>query len=584
MRHNNATSPLDWISISQRWLILLTLAVSLAAESKLSLAAIITIAAGGLWNALLTLLVAFNQPMGANRYRSVAVDLAVTGTIFYLNGSFQGDYIWVGLLPVLPALLNFNYKGVLLIAAISLAFQGVISLITHDLIVSGVYVVALTPAYLVIGFLLYLVAQRLVRSWNRSQHEQLASQEESERAERERNRAIYRLVTVLNASLNYQRVLETSLDLGYSALATGDGPDLSMVSAVLLFTQDEGQEAELRVGTARRFTQADLRISMPGTSGLIGQTIDDGISKLGKDLAEDPELKRVVALRGCSSAYCVPLRAGLETYGVLLFAHPEPDYFTIERREILDLIGNTSVVAFQNARLYQDLELEKERMIEVQEEVRKKLARDLHDGPTQSVAALAMRANFTRRLMDRDPKSAAEEMQKIEDLARRTTKEIRHMLFTLRPLILESKGLIAAFESMSEKMRETYNQNVIIEADPEIIPDLELGKQGVIFNITEEAVTNARKHANARHIWVRLKPAEENLARLEIEDDGEGFDVELVGSGYDMRGSLGMINMRERTELINGALEIESAKGKGTRVEVLIPLTEDAADRIRRGV
>src|SRR5512140_3158149 len=116
----------------------------------------------------------------------------------------------------------------------------------------------------------------------------------------------------------------------------------------------------------------------------------------------------------------------------------------------------------QNARLYSDLEQEKERMLEIQEDARKKLARDLHDGPTQSVAAIAMRVNFARRLMERDAKAAAEELFKIEDLARHTTKEIRHMLFTLRPLILESSGLTAALEAMAEKMHETYSQNVLI--------------------------------------------------------------------------------------------------------------------------
>ena len=123
-----------------------------------------------------------------------------------------------------------------------------------------------------------------------------------------------------------------------------------------------------------------------------------------------------------------------------------------------------------------------------------------------------MRVNFARRLMESDPKAAADELFKVEDLARRTTKEIRHMLFTLRPLVLESQGLVAALESMAEKMKETYNQDVIIEADADIVSQLEFGKQGVIFYIAEEAVNNARKHAQAAHVWVRLKSAGDDLA------------------------------------------------------------------------
>jgi signal transduction histidine kinase len=222
-------------------------------------------------------------------------------------------------------------------------------------------------------------------------------------------------------------------------------------------------------------------------------------------------------------------------------------------------------------------------MMDIQEEARKKLSRDLHDGPTQSVAAIAMRLNYTRRLLEKDVKTAGEEILKIEELARRTTKEIRHMLFTLRPLVLESQGLMAALQAMAEKMRDTYEQNVIVEADVKLIPELEMGKQTIVFYIAEEAVNNARKHAQAAHIWVRLKDIGSQIALLEVQDDGVGFNLGSVDATYDHRGSLGMVNMRERAELINGVLKIESAEGQGTRIRVLIPLSEVAAERIRRG-
>jgi signal transduction histidine kinase len=148
---------------------------------------------------------------------------------------------------------------------------------------------------------------------------------------------------------------------------------------------------------------------------------------------------------------------------------------------------------------------------------------------------------------------------------------------------LESQGLIAALESMAEKMRETYSQNVLIAADPTAVSQLEMGKQGVIFYIAEEAVNNARKHAQAEQIWVRIKPVESEIMLLEIEDNGVGFDVSNVNASYESRGSLGMVNMRERAELVNGILSVNSAKGQGTKVRLLIPLTEEASERLRRG-
>jgi len=276
------------------------------------------------------------------------------------------------------------------------------------------------------------------------------------------------------------------------------------------------------------------------------------------------------------------LRSGFNVYGVLLFAHPDPKYFNADRCALLEIIGRQSVIAIQNARLYQDLVEEKERMIEVHEEARKKLARDLHDGPTQSVAAMAMRLNITKRMILKDVNAAGEEIVKLEELAHRTTKEIRHMLFTLRPLILESQGLSAALQSMADKMQETFNQKVTISVDERVSSQLEMGKQGVIFYIIEEAVNNARKHAAAETIAVRLHQMDMGIALLEIADNGVGFDVKGMQQSYDSRSnsSLGMVNLRERAELVNGVLQIDSAPGQGTKVQVYIPLTEEGADRL----
>ena len=244
-------------------------------------------------------------------------------------------------------------------------------------------------------------------------------------------------------------MLDSALDVGYNALNPNFDPDEPrderLVSAVLLFKGNE-----LKIGSARRFTNADMRVNLQGKEGILKKIFDDGEAVLTRDIGYDAELGRVIALRSCSSAYCFPLRSGFNMYGAMLFAHPDQNYFTPERCDLLDIIGRQAVIAVQNAKLYQDLLEEKTRMVDVQEETRKKLARDLHDGPTQSVAAIAMRINLTRRMLKKDVKMADDELVKIEELALRTTKEVRHMLFTLRPLILESQGLTAALEAMAE--------------------------------------------------------------------------------------------------------------------------------------
>ncbi len=398
-----------------------------------------------------------------------------------------------------------------------------------------------------------------------------------------RLREIYNLISKVTATLKYQNVLEIALDLGSRVLATPNIPAEHLVSAVMLFTQGEYNRPTLTVGSARHFTPTDMRVILPGTSGLIGDVITNGVAQSRADPSKDPELGRIVALRSSSVAYCLPLRHGIDTYGVLLFAHSEADFFTPSKRELLDIIAHQSVIAIQNARLYSDIQHEKEQMIEIQQQEHRKLARDLHDGPTQSMAAIAMRLNFARRLLERDPKATGDELLKVEELARRTTKEIRHMLFTLRPLELESQGLIGALKAMAEKTHETYSQNVIVEAEENAINRLEMSKQTIIFYIAEEAINNACKYAQATHIWVRMKDYDKDLLMLEIQDDGVGFDKNNVETTYDQRGSLGLKNMSERTEMVNGIFRLESAVGKGTTIRVLIPLSDEAIERLRRG-
>ncbi len=569
----------DWFAVSMRWIVLVGIIISLGLRGEVNAVSLTVPALMLLWNGVMSILAGLSIRIRYHRYISLAVDFVLAAVFFWLQGGLVSASAWIALYPILTGAVYFEAWGALAIGGGFALWQ---VLVSRDALANGLTLNSSSGLSLTLLFtLVSALGGRFLMRWLRnSRRNRLDAEERRRNMESERLRAIYELTSTLTATLSYKRVLDSALDLGYMALnptADPEEPELDerLVSVVYLFRGNE-----LRVGSARRFTNADMRVNLRGNEGILKKIFDDGEPFLSTDVGYDPELGRIVALRSCTSAYCFPLRSGFNVYGAMLFAHPDPTYFTPERRGLLDIIGRQAVIAVQNARLYQDLGEEKERMIEVQEETRKKLARDLHDGPTQSVAAMAMRINLARRMMTKNVGDATDELVKIEELAHRTTKEIRHMLFTLRPLILESQGLTAALGAMAEKMRETFGQNVVINVDESVLENMEMGKQGVIFYIIEEATNNARKHANAGHIWVRLRPFEANIALLEIEDDGLGFDVEAVNKSYDKRGSLGMVNLRERTELVNGLLNIDSAPGKGTRVQVYIPLTEEAADRL----
>ncbi len=568
----------DWFVVSLRWLVLLGLTIALSTAGRLFAPINLILVGLGGWNLLLSLLAGINIRLARHREISLGVDLLATGLYFALSGGFNSPTLWIGVLPLLTAALYFEIIGAMIAGVIVDLTQAAVTVSQSTSVKTLVFTGAAALATLLVAAILGFLSNRLIRVIRRNRQSQLDAQQKKQRKENERLRTIYSLTTTLAGTLNYQRVLDSALDISLNALNPDPEAewDDRLVSAVFLFSKQE----TLEVGSARRFTPADLRVVLTGHEGVVARSLDDDKPYLLKDIRSDAELARIVAFGKCKEVYCFPLRSGFNAYGVFLFAHPETDYFTSERREILDILSRQAVIAIQNARLYQDLVDERDRMVEVQEEARKKLARDLHDGPTQSVSAIAMRVNMARRMLENDPQATSEELGRIEELTRRTTKEIRHMLFTLRPLVLESQGLTAALQAMAAKTKEIYNQDVIVNVDEEVLKNLEMGKQGVVFYIVEEAVGNARKHAKAAHIWVNLRTLEQGIALLEVKDDGVGFDVAAVNRAYDQRGSLGMVNLRERTELVNGVLDLQSAPGKGTRVQVFIPLTEEAADHL----
>jgi signal transduction histidine kinase len=131
--------------------------------------------------------------------------------------------------------------------------------------------------------------------------------------------------------------------------------------------------------------------------------------------------------------------------------------------------------------------------------------------------------------------------------------------------------LVSALQQLADKTHNLTGHEVVVEIDPAAVDGLEMSRQGMVFFVAEEAVNNARKHAEAEHIWVRMQRVGGALL-LEIEDDGVGFNVGAVDASYAQRGSLGMVSMRERSELLGGTLSVDSAEGRGTRVRLTVPL------------
>ena len=164
---------------------------------------------------------------------------------------------------------------------------------------------------------------------------------------------------------------------------------------------------------------------------------------------------------------------------------------------------------------------------------------------------------------------------KVEALAKHTSAEIRGMLFTLRPLVLEAQGLGAAVDLLLRRYSEADGVEMrLLGAENGTL--LSKQAQVVTFAIIEEALNNARKYAKASLIEVRFWRTGDLFA-VAVRDNGVGFDTYDVNRDYSTRGSLGMINMRERAERIDGSLRVESSPDSGTTVTLVVPLDKHSA-------
>ena len=314
---------------------------------------------------------------------------------------------------------------------------------------------------------------------------------------------------------------------------------------------------------------------IPAGKGIAGWVASTGQPLIVDDVSHDERHYRTMT-EGMAftthSILCVPMIARGEVLGVLqLLNKYGGDRFNENDQQDLNAFAAQSAVAIENARLYESLREERDRILAVEEEVRHRLARDLHDGPAQMLASIMMSANFIKEAVARDRLSlATDELDALLPVAEKALHQVRTLLFDLRPVTLETRGLIPALRSYLQRLRKTEGLTIKLDVH-EPIDRLPYKEEMAIFSIVQEALTNARKHAQAENIRICVEMAAPNSLVVTVEDDGVGFDVDKVLRRYDEQGSLGMINMRERAEIVGGQLTIAAHVGQGTQVTLVLP-------------
>jgi len=207
-------------------------------------------------------------------------------------------------------------------------------------------------------------------------------------------------------------------------------------------------------------------------------------------------------------------------------------------------------------------------VISAQEDERKRIARELHDETSQSLASLLISLERIDAVIPDDLPHLKERLRAARSLTTRAIDDLRTLVADLRPLVLDDLGLAPAIRWYASDRLEPEGIDVTVEADPDM-PRLPPPIETAVFRIAQEAVSNVLSHADAGQVRVRLSAGSE--LQLEIEDDGVGFDS-MRPARPDGRQHMGLFGIRERTAALGGEARVESTPGKGTRVSVTIPL------------
>ena len=210
------------------------------------------------------------------------------------------------------------------------------------------------------------------------------------------------------------------------------------------------------------------------------------------------------------------------------------------------------------------------RLTMVQEEERKRIAYELHDDTAQSLSILKMQLNALLQSGKIRETELVENLQSLEKDAGRAFNGVRRYSHELRPVVLEHMGLLAALEQIADDYNKLGQLIVEVKTDgvePELSEEVKLG----FFRIAQEALNNTRKHSKASRALIDLK-FQKNRLKMSVSDNGTGFDTGKAGSRFGFSGSLGLMSMQERANLIDAELKIESEPGKGTLVTVQVEL------------
>lgn len=339
---------------------------------------------------------------------------------------------------------------------------------------------------------------------------------------------------------------------------------------------DDSDRSLTLTGATPPFDQEVGKIRLPlgeGISGWVASHREPVV--ISRDKESDPRYRPFESLRGSdfTSMVSVPMETDPGGLVGVLNVHTVADRdFTARDVELLLVIGRLIAGAMHQARLHRQLVARErahenfvEQVIQAQEIERRRLAGDIHDGISQRLVTLSYRLDAASRAVGSDPAVVAEQLGMARELVDLTLGEARAAISGLRPPVLDDLGLAGGLASLA---RSVGQLDVDVELTDVRLPDhIELA----LYRIAQECLQNVVKHAQASNARLTFT-ADDARAKLEIIDNGRGFDTFEHPLGADEMGGYGLLSMAERAEIVGGRLNIRSRPGSGTTVTATIPL------------
>lgn len=364
---------------------------------------------------------------------------------------------------------------------------------------------------------------------------------------------------VINSSQSLDKVLNTVLDQIYRLL----GAD----SAAIF--QLEERERSTSPLTAQMFTknappeflEAD-KISLSLED--LDQEIKDHEPLLVENISSkdvfskyvSPRMRELgkVVQKHFGASIATPIVVGRELYGVIILYYEETRDFSEEEVNLATSFADQASLAIENARL--NKRLEEAAVIEE----RNRMARELHDSVTQSIYSVTLFAEAAKRMADQgEYEQVSSHLENVESMSQQALKDLRLLIYQMR----SSEKRNCCFEDKIKSRLETVERRSGVESSVRVDKDINLSGNVIeeLYLITQEALNNAQKHAEASHVEITLEARSEGF-RLEVSDDGRGFDKKQARSG----GGIGIGNMRERAEKIGADFLLDTEPGRGTSV------------------